>query len=227
MPILLIPFAVFFGCCLAQFFFIARVRSALAERHPDVLQELVGGSFFATNAIPKFAWRRADRGLNDPDLTERVKQYRLLMFLAFAAWGLFALSLFTGLGEQRLSFDVLLGSADAPSARETASSATVAPAHDVPRAFGAMFGAAFVCNAIYLGLTWALSRRWNALRLGSTATMADPLAVLGVIWWATPERHDDGFQRLRLVTRVVSVVALAGTLTLFAAFFSGFGLIRG
>lgn len=32
---ILIPFAVFFACCVAQFWFMKRIRDALIDRHPD------------------------------------------------------------------------------------------------------------------------------------------------------------------------------------------------
>lgn len=102
MPIILIPFAVFFACCLAQFFFLRRVRQALAARHPDVWRAMSEKSWFIDNAVYKFAWRRRDRGLNDPDLTARVKQLRLLYFVAICVWAIYALALFSGVGLQQL-----------------------------------------------------------------------------------------------------------------------------
>lgn len=224
---MVIPFSVFMVCCLAQFYFLARVRRALAERHPELLRDLVGNAFFfASNAIGKFAWRRGDRGLDDPELTERVKQYKRLMFVAIGAWAAYGVCIFSGIGLRPVSLDGLLGHAAPPAAPHSASAVGAAPARDIPPSFGppsfgppffwAVFPAAFVVNGLYVALVWRLGTRWNALRLGPPVSMADAMPVLGVILWSTPATYDAGFQRLRLLTRAIGVLALAGTLTLFA-----------
>jgi hypothetical protein len=50
MPLLiLIPFAVFFACCVAQFWFLKQVRDRLIERHPDTFLEIEKSSIFPYN----------------------------------------------------------------------------------------------------------------------------------------------------------------------------------
>ena len=218
MPVFLIPFSIFFVCCAGQFFFQDRVKRALHARHPDLLQGLLGTSFFSNNAIAKFAWQRRDLGLNDPDLTKTVKQFRLLMFVAFGAWGLCALAVVTGVALQPLSLDWLLGHPPGPSVHsqpEAIGAAPNLPASGMSPTLGIVFAAALVGNVTYLALAWRLSARWNSVRLGPTATLGDPLAVLGVIWWSKPATRDEAFLRLRIVTRTVFVLALAGTCTVF------------
>lgn len=85
--------------------------------------------------------------------------------------------------------------------------------------FGTAFAVALAGNVTYLMLAWRLSARWNSHRLGSTATLGDPLAILGVIWWSTPATHDEAFLRLRIATRTAFVLALAGTFTVFGLAF--------
>jgi hypothetical protein len=223
LPIFLIPFAIFFACCVAQFFFLERVKRALSARHPEVLKGLLGKSFFSfsRSAITKFAWQRRDLSLNDPELTKSVKQFKLLLFVAYGAWGLLALALVTGVGMQPLSLDWLLGRAGTHSVQpEAIGAATNLTGSAMTPAFGFVFAAAFVGNLTYLVLAWRLSARWNSIPLGGTATLGDPLAVLGVIWWSAPATRDEPFLRLRIVTRTVFVLAFAGTLTVFALAFS-------
>jgi hypothetical protein len=220
-PIFVIPFAVFFVCVIVQFVFVARVRQALAERHPDVLHSLTGTSFFATNGVYKFVRQRGDRALNDPELTQRVQQFKWLMYVTYGAWGLVALGIITGVGDERLTLHGLAAPAHAAAANQPAavSVATTSPSlasGAVPAPFDALFGAAFVGNLIYLMLVWRLSERWNAQQLGPPATMGDPMSVMGVILWSAPSRDDPTFRRLRLATRAMGLLALAGTLTIFA-----------
>lgn len=225
MPVILIPFSVFFACCGAQFFFLDRVKRALSARHPDVLRGLLGKSFFglSNNAITKFAWQRRDLSLNDPELTKSVKQFKLLLFVAYGAWGLFALAVVTGVGSQPLPLDWLPGRAEIPPVHVQPEAMGAAPnlrSSGVTPAFGTVFAAALLGNLTYLALAWRLSARWNSVPLGETATLGDPLAVLGVIWWSTPTTRDEQFLRLRIVTRTIFVVALAGTFTMFVLAFS-------
>lgn len=221
----MIPFSIFFACCAAQFFFLDRVKRALSARHPELLQGLLGKSFFglSANAITKFAWQRRDLSLNDPELTKSVKQLKLLLFVAYGAWGFCALALFTGVASQPLSLDWFLGRAAAPPVSVQPEAIGAAPNlsnSGITPAFGIVFAAAFVGNLAYLVLAWRLSARWNSVPLGGTATLSDPLAVLGVIWWSTPSARDEPFLRLRIVTRTIFILALAGTCTVFALAFS-------
>ena len=102
MPLILVPFAVFFCCCAAQFFFLRRVRQALALRHPEVWRELSTKAWFIDNAVHKFAWARRDKALNDPDLSTKTKQLRLLYIVAIGAWIVYAAALVTGFGFRQL-----------------------------------------------------------------------------------------------------------------------------
>jgi hypothetical protein len=85
-PLLLIPFAVFFCCCLAQFPLLRGIRTALAERHPDVWREISTKSWFIDNAVSRYVWGNRAKALNDPDLMQAVNRLRLLYAVAFAAW---------------------------------------------------------------------------------------------------------------------------------------------
>jgi hypothetical protein len=85
-PLVSAFFAIFFGCCVAQFWFMRRIRIALVKRHPDVWLRLSGESFWGQGIEWHFAWRRGDRALNDLALTEAVQHYRLLMLIALLAW---------------------------------------------------------------------------------------------------------------------------------------------
>ncbi len=223
MPLVLIPFAIFFACCVAQFFFLERVKRALAARHPDELQGLLGKSFFSFSgsAIAKFAWQRRDLNLNDRELTKVVKEFKLLMFIAYGAWGLVALAIVTGIGQQTLSLHWLLGQAGGPSVQpEAANAAANTTGSVMTPALDVMFPAAFAVNLIYLLLAWRLSVRWNSIPLGGMATLGDPLAVLGIIWWSAPATRDEQFLWLRAVTRTVFVLGVAATLAVFALAFS-------
>jgi hypothetical protein len=225
LPVFLIPFSIFFACCAAQFFFLDRVKRALSARHPDVLRGLLGKSFFSFSgsAITKFAWQRRDLSLNDPALTKSVRQLKLLLFVAYGAWGLCALAVITGAALQPLSLDWLFSRAAGTSVHVQPEAIGAAPnllGSGMIPAFGIVFAAALVGNLTYLVLAWRLSARWNSARLGGTVTLGDPLAVLGVIWWSRPATRDELFLQLRIVTRTVFVLALAGTFTVFALTFS-------
>ena len=98
MPIIVIPFAVFFFCCAAQFYFLRRVRQALIQRHPQVWLELSGKAWFVDNAVYRFIRRRQDKGLNDPDLTAKTKQAAILYYVAIITWVIYAIGLATGIG---------------------------------------------------------------------------------------------------------------------------------
>lgn len=98
MPLILIPFGVFFVCCGAQFFFLRRVRLAMVERHPELWRQISAKAWFVDNAVYRFAWKRRDRGLNDPDLTRKVKELKTLYAFAISAWLVYAVMLVTGFG---------------------------------------------------------------------------------------------------------------------------------
>jgi len=112
-----IPFSIFFACCVAQFFYVNRIKRTLSSHHPHVLQQLVGKSFFSfdSNAIAKFAWKRRDIGLNDPRLTERVKQFKRLLIVAYGAWGLCMLAMVAGVAVTPITLAGLKAHAPAAS----------------------------------------------------------------------------------------------------------------
>jgi len=98
LTVILIPFSVFFGCCVAQFYFLRRVRQALAERHPDVWRDISIRAWSVDSFVYKFAWRRRDRRLDDPDLTAKTKQLLRLNYLAIGVWLACCGLLITGVG---------------------------------------------------------------------------------------------------------------------------------
>ena len=89
-----LPFSVFAVCCVAQFWLVERVASALKARHPQIHDQMYG--LFAFNRLFWFAIVRGDRRLNDPDLTARTRQLQFLVGLALASWLAFAIQLMTG-----------------------------------------------------------------------------------------------------------------------------------
>ena len=97
---LLIPFAVFLGCVLAQFYFLRQVRRLLASRHPDVWRDISDRAWFVDNAVFLFVWKKRDRDLNDADLnavTGRLRQLQLVAIIAWVAYGL-AILIYAGTG---------------------------------------------------------------------------------------------------------------------------------
>lgn len=96
MPIYaLIPFAVFFGCAIGQFYFLRQVRRALASRHPDVWREISEKAWIIDNAVARFIWKKRDRALNDPGLSAITARMRKLQIVAFSAWAVYVLCLFS------------------------------------------------------------------------------------------------------------------------------------
>jgi hypothetical protein len=90
---MLIPFAIFFGCCIAQFWFLWRIRQVLVSRHSDEWLNVSKSLFFSP--LPwRFVWSRRRRELGDPVLTRRVMEMRSLSFVAYAAWAALAVGVF-------------------------------------------------------------------------------------------------------------------------------------
>jgi hypothetical protein len=50
----LTAFSVFFACCVAQFWVIARVRNALIDRHPETYLQLERSSVFPHRGLYRF-----------------------------------------------------------------------------------------------------------------------------------------------------------------------------
>jgi hypothetical protein len=93
-------FAIFFACCIAQFWFINRIKNTLIDRHPDAYLALERKAWYPGHGIWRMAsiWRNPLPGyLNDDVLAQRVRQYRYCLILAFAAWlGFAATIVFSG-----------------------------------------------------------------------------------------------------------------------------------
>jgi hypothetical protein len=107
MPIILIPFSIFFIFCASQFFFIHRVRRLLVERHPEVWNDMSKRAWFVDNAVAKFIWGRKDRRLNDPKLSKIVRQGALFYYFGLFIWVIYAGLLITGSGFAQISFGQL------------------------------------------------------------------------------------------------------------------------
>lgn len=97
-PIVFIPFGIFFGCCVAQFWFYRRVRQALIRRHPDLYLEMSLKAFSIDGAVTRFALSRKAKSLDDPFLTSAVTQARLLIGVAVVTWLVMVGLMITGLG---------------------------------------------------------------------------------------------------------------------------------
>jgi hypothetical protein len=86
-------FAVFFACCLAQFWFLGQVRKALIDRHPDVFLEIERSSIFPQKGLQKFIRSSRHNDLADPKLSEAVIRCRWLFVTAICAWLVLAFGL--------------------------------------------------------------------------------------------------------------------------------------
>lgn len=82
----LIPFGIFFVCCVLQFWFIKRVRDRLIDKHPDLFLKEERAAFFTHNHIWRYAFDRRYRELNDVELDRRVRNLRMLLLVAFGSW---------------------------------------------------------------------------------------------------------------------------------------------
>ena len=90
-----IAFAVFFACCAAQFWFLARVRNALIDRHPEFYLTIERSSMMPQRGLFRFIRSRKHRELGDLELTKTVIQFRWLYALAICAWLVFAAGMFS------------------------------------------------------------------------------------------------------------------------------------
>lgn len=111
MPVLiLIPFSVFFICCVLQFWFLKKVRDALIDRHPETFLAVEKSSIFPMQGLWKFARSNRYKLLGDTDLNRHVRNLNRLMMVAVAAWVVYAISLFTmPFSEPRLPLNVANG----------------------------------------------------------------------------------------------------------------------
>lgn len=84
--LIVIPFGVFFACCLSQFWFLAQVRNALIDRHPETFLSLERSSIFPGNGIYKFIRTGKHRDLGDAELSKAVIRCRWLFAVAIVSW---------------------------------------------------------------------------------------------------------------------------------------------
>lgn len=94
-PLILLPFGVFFVCCILQFWYLQKFRDALIERHPDTFLSVEKSSIFPMQGLYQFARGGRYKDLNDAVLNRHVRNLKRLMIVAYTAWGGFALCLFT------------------------------------------------------------------------------------------------------------------------------------
>jgi len=92
--VIIIPFAVFFACCAAQFWFLKQVRDRLIDCHPEIFLEIEKSSFFPYNGLWRFTRGRRYKALGDEELNRRVRNLKRLFLVAFAAWAAYAIALF-------------------------------------------------------------------------------------------------------------------------------------
>jgi hypothetical protein len=84
-----IPAAVFVICAVVSPILAYRIRKALNERHPGISNRVLERwwTWFTSSPITEFAWAREDELLRDRDLTNKAKQLRLTILIAYCAWG--------------------------------------------------------------------------------------------------------------------------------------------
>ncbi|PZR34015.1 hypothetical protein [Caulobacter segnis] len=96
MPLfLLVPFAVFFGCVLGQFYLVRKVRRALVARHPALWLQLSDKALFIDNAIFSFVLKKRDKALGDPALSAITGRMRKLQIVAIVAWAAYGIGIVT------------------------------------------------------------------------------------------------------------------------------------
>jgi hypothetical protein len=97
MPIyLLLPFVVFFACCVSQFWFVKQVRDRLIDCHADTFLEMERSSFSPNRGLWRLAWGTPCKKLGDPELNRRVQNLRILTVIAFGSWLIFAIAIISG-----------------------------------------------------------------------------------------------------------------------------------
>lgn len=93
--LILLPFGVFFVCCILQFWYLKKVRDALVDRHPDTFISVEKSSMFPMQGLYRFSRGARHKELNDTLLSRHVKNIKRLMIVAHIAGGAYAISLFT------------------------------------------------------------------------------------------------------------------------------------
>ena len=92
---ILIPFAVFFVCCLSQFWFVKKVRDALIERHPDTFLAVDKSSIFPHRGIWRFTQNNQYKELRDENLNRHVRNLKRLHLVAITSWLAYVIEIFT------------------------------------------------------------------------------------------------------------------------------------
>ena len=96
MPIvILIPFSVFFLCCLLQFWFLKQVKNILIERYPEAYLSIEKSSFFPDQGLRRFMRGDRYKDLQDTELNKHVRNVKRLYLIAILAWLAFAFLLVT------------------------------------------------------------------------------------------------------------------------------------
>ena len=90
-----VAFAVFGGCCVAQFWFMDRVRKALIERHPDTYLSIEKASVFPFQALRRFVRKGRYKSLNDPELDRAARDLKRLNVITLLAWLAYGISIFS------------------------------------------------------------------------------------------------------------------------------------
>lgn len=93
--LVLLTFAVFFTCCILQFWFLKRVRDALIDRHPETFLSIEKSSFFPMQRLWDFDLDRRCKELRDVDLNRHLRNLKRLKIVAIGSWLAFAISIFT------------------------------------------------------------------------------------------------------------------------------------
>jgi hypothetical protein len=97
-PIVVVPFLIFFACCVVQFWCYRRIRQVLVDNHPDFWLELSRKAWFVDNAVMRFAFSRKARSFDDPLLMARIREIKILGVTTIVAWLSFAGLMISGLG---------------------------------------------------------------------------------------------------------------------------------
>lgn len=93
--LLLIPFGIFFTCCVLRFVTLASVRNALAKRHPETFYAIGEPSFLFFDGVTSFIRGNSYKALADPELDRRVRNHKLLAMVAIGSWVIFGIALFS------------------------------------------------------------------------------------------------------------------------------------
>lgn len=92
---MLVLFAAFGACALAQFYLVRQVRRVLANKHQETWRDLSSRAFLIDNAVFSFVWKKRYKALADPELDHLGRRMRRLQLLAFAIWLAYGASIFT------------------------------------------------------------------------------------------------------------------------------------